>query len=115
MDVKIIKLEEIIIAGCSVETTAENNDKDINLLYNSFMHNGLMEKINRITNNKKEYYGVVWYTESHKKYKYFLGQKISNSQNNDHIEIKIIPSGDYCFIKFTSGYNITKAWVGFYY
>jgi hypothetical protein len=109
MDIKLVKLEKIVIAGCSVETTPENNDRDIGLLYSNFIHNGLMEITNKMAKNKNEYYGVVWYTELHKKYKYFLGQKVNNFKNNSLIEIKIIPKGDYCFSKFPPGYDIMKA------
>ena len=51
--------EDIIISGFSVETTQKNNDRDLGLLYNDFIHNGKMQLLNKITENKNEYYGVM--------------------------------------------------------
>jgi DNA gyrase inhibitor GyrI len=113
MDVKIIQInEDVIIGGFSVETTLKDSNKDIELLYNDFMYNGKMEMLNNITNDKHEYYGVIWYTKLHEAYKYLLGQKIV--EDADKFDTKIITKGEYAVVKFPSKYDGIKAWTEFY-
>ena len=115
MDIKIVHLEEPNkIAGFSVETTLENNSQDLDLLYNDFLHNGKREILNNITKNNREYYGVIWYTILHKKYKYLLGQKVVSKINGEKMDIKIIPEGKYCKSKFPVKYDGIKVWTDFY-
>ena len=115
MDIEIVHLEESkIIAGFSVETTLENNAQDLDSLYSDFLHNGKREIINSITKNNHEYYGVIWYTILHKKYKYLLGQKIVSKADEENIDFKIIPKGTYCKSKFPAKYDGIKAWTDFY-
>jgi predicted transcriptional regulator YdeE len=112
MEVKIVQREEFIIGGLSVETTPENNDKDIEVLF-SYFCNRKMQLLNNITKNTKEYYGVIWYTKLHERYKYLVGQKI-NSITND-FDVKILPEGQYACSKFSANYDPIKAWTDFYY
>jgi len=115
MDIEIVHLEELnIIAGFSVETTLENNAQNLDLLYNDFLHNGKREILNSITKNDHEYYGVIWYTILHKKYKYLLGQRVNSKINEENIDCKIIPEGTYCKLKFPAKYDEIKAWTDFY-
>jgi DNA gyrase inhibitor GyrI len=113
MDVKLIKHEkDIIIGGISVETNLENTGKDVEALYNDFIHNGKMKLLNGISKNQNEYYGVIWYTKLHEKYRYLIGQKIDEKIEN--IENKIISKGEYAFSKFPPKYDAIKAWTDFY-
>ena len=115
MDVKLVKMEKRIIAGFSVETTLETNSKDIGELYNDFLNNGKKELLQNISNNASEYYGVIWYTELHKKYVYLIGQKINdNNLDTKGFNTKIIPEGNYCCSKFPTKYDGIKAWTDFY-
>jgi hypothetical protein len=114
MDTKLIKIEEdIIIGGFSIETVFENNDKDLEILYNDFTHNGKIQLLNNITKNEQEYYLVTWLTKPDEgKYKYLLGQKIN--EKLDKLETKVIKSGEYVFSKFPSNYNTLNAWTEMY-
>lgn len=111
MEVKIIERTEIIIGGYSIETTLENSERDLELLFNDF-YKGKIEILNRFTKNVKEYYGVIWYTKLHESYKYLIGQKISNE--SDNFETKILPKGLYAYSKFPQNYDGIKAWTDFY-
>jgi hypothetical protein len=113
MDIKLIKIEEdIIIGGLSVETTPEHNDKVLEKLYNDFIHNGRMKYLNSLTNNMYEYYGVIWYTKIHEKYKYLLGQRLTEKIEN--LDMKILKKGQYACSKFPQKYDGIKAWTDFY-
>ena len=118
MDVRIIQIEkDITIGGFSIEQ-AEQQEKhgEMEALYNDFIHNGKMELLHNITQNSREYYGVIWFTEPHeKKYKYLLGQNIGSINENTHnLETKIIQSGEYAVSKFPSGYDAIKAITDFF-
>jgi DNA gyrase inhibitor GyrI len=114
VNIKLVKLEKMIIAGFSVETTLENSNRDIGKLYDDFVNNGKMELLFNVTKNNSEYYGIMWYTELHKRYIYLLGQKIDKPIDQKNMEIKQIPEGEYCFSKFPQGYDTIKAWTDFY-
>ena len=111
MEVKIVQREEIIVGGFSTETTLENSKKNIDILFNDF-YNGKIELLNNFTKNKKEYYGLIWYTKLHVSYKYLIGQEIHNQ--SDSFEIRIVPKGLYAYSKFPQGYDGIKAWTDFY-
>jgi predicted transcriptional regulator YdeE len=111
MEVKLVERKEIIIGGFSVETTLENNEKDLELLYNDF-HKSKKDLLHGFTKNTTEYFGVIWYTKLHESYKYLLGQKIMDIIYD--IETILIPEGLYAFAKFPQGYDGIKAWTDFY-
>ena len=115
MNVKVTKLKKMIIAGFSAETTPENNDKDLGRLYDDFLHNRKKELLNSISKNEMEYYGVIWYTKLHEKYKYLLGQKVNGELDRNDIEIKIIPVGEYCYKKYPPKYDVIKAFTDLFY
>jgi predicted transcriptional regulator YdeE len=109
MDVKIIEIEEdILIGGFSIESTGENFNKDMEILYNDFIHNGKMGFLNNISKNKHEYYEVTWYHSDKEGFKWLLGQKIINTADN--LETKIIKKGKYAVAKFPPKYDKIKAW-----
>jgi DNA gyrase inhibitor GyrI len=118
MEVEIVKIEEdILIAGFSIEATLENKDQDINLLYNDFIENENMEMLTCITKNECEYYGIGWIPRIHEPnkpsvYKYLLGQKVN--EKTDILDTKIIPQGEYAFIKIHPKNDLVKAWKKFY-
>ena len=115
MDIEIVHLEKPkIIMGFSIETTLENNAQDLDLLYNDFLQKGKREILHGITKNNHEYYGVIWYTILHKKYKYLLGQKVDTKINEKDIDFKIISEGTFCKSKFPAKYDGIKAWTEFY-
>lgn len=114
MDIKLTKIDkDFIIGGFSIETTFEDNDKDLEILYNDFIHNGKMEYLNKITQNRKEYHLATWYTNKNEgKFKYLLGQKINEKEDN--LEIKTIKNGEYAVSKFPPKYYTFKAWTEIY-
>ena len=111
MEVKLVQRKETTIGGFSVETTLENSENDVGILYKEF-YNGKKQLLNSFTENANEYYGVIWYTKLHESYKYLIGQEISKKEKN--IEIKTIPEGQYAYSKFSQNCDGIKAWTKFY-
>jgi len=111
MEVKLIERDEFIVGGFSVETTLENSARDTEILFNDF-YNGKMESLSNFAKNAKEYYGVMWYTKLHEKYRYFVGQEISEIVKG--FEIKIIPKGLYAYTKLSKDCDGIQAWTDFY-
>jgi len=111
MEVKLVQRKEIIIGGFSVETTLENSQNDVEVLYKDF-YNGKMQILNNLTEKTNEYYGVIWYTKLHESYMYLIGQEISKKSKD--FETKTIQEGQYAYSKFPKNYDGIKAWTEFY-
>ena len=137
MDVKITRIKkEIIIGGFSIETSPENNERDLEVLFNDF-YNGKMDLLNSFSKNSIEYYGIIWHTELHERYKYLIGQNITNELTNFNgirirrsykdlifsklvkinkpakFEWKEIPNGTYAYASFAKDIDSIKAWTNF--
>ena len=111
MEVKLIERKKTVVAGFSIETNLENNNKDTEELLNDF-NNSKRKLLNNFTQNTKEYYCVLWYTKLHESFRFLIGQEIIEKTKD--FEIKIIPEGMYAYSKFTQNYNAIKAWTDFY-
>lgn len=57
MRIRFVDRDDFFVCGYSVETTLEENDKDIAALLQSYFHDGKSEHIDEIAKNKgSEYY-----------------------------------------------------------
>ena len=111
MEVILIERKEFIVGGFSVETTLENSERDTEILFHDF-YNGKMELLSNFAKNTKEYYGVMWYTKLHERYRYLVGQEITEKVKD--FEIKIIPEGVYAYTKLSKDCDGIQAWTDFY-
>ncbi len=116
MNIEIVERGTFCICGYWVETTLEQNDKDVAALYNDFFSNGNEEILTELQGSKKGYYGLSWYTEDHKRYCYLLGIEVApkNIAPENSI-LKVIPSTPYAMARFPKGEDIIKAWTDFFY
>ena len=116
MNIDIMEREAFFICGYMVETTPEQNDKDISDLYSDFLGNEKEAILAKLKGSKKGYYGLSWYTEGHRRYCYLLGIEVAeeNSAPENSI-IKKITKTTYAVARFPKGEDIIKAWTEFYY
>lgn len=117
MEIRSVYREDFYICGYSVETTLEENDKDIAALLQSYFHDGKSERIDEIAKNKgPEYYGLSWYTKLHERYRYLLGKEVVRPQTIPvGAEIKLVPKTHYAVGSFDRGTDIIQAWTDFFY
>ena len=109
MKIQLKKREAFKVYGYVTETNAENNDRDIGLLWSQYE-----SVLRKIPESRGQLYGVIWYTdESHKRYCYFLGFESSREYNDyDFIEI---PSGNFAVAKVSKKMTEMEAWTEFFY
>jgi len=107
--IQLKKIEAFKVYGYVTETSAENNDRDIGLLWSQY--ESILKKI---PESKGRLYGVSWYTdESHKRYCYFLGFE-SSREYNDYNYVEI-PSGNFAVTKVPTKMTEKEAWTEFFY
>ena len=113
---KLIERETFCICGYAVETTAEQNDKDISALYKDFFDSGKETILLSLQGSKKGFYGLSWYTESHEKYCYLLGIEVGNeNEAPEDTLIKILEKTQYAVACYPHDKNILEAWNEFFF
>lgn len=117
MEIRFVDRDDFYVCGYSVETTLEENDKDIAALLQSYFHDGKSEQIDEIAKNKgPEYYGLSWYTKPHERYRYLLGKEVVSPQTIPvGAEMKLVPKTHYAVGSFDQGTDIIQAWTDFFY
>ncbi len=116
MNMEIVERDTFWICGYWVETTLEQNDKDVAALYDDFFCNGKEEILMRLQGSRKGYYGLSWYTDGHERYCYLLGIEVAQRNNApDNSILKEIPKTTYAVARFPKGEDIIKAWTEFFY
>ncbi len=80
MNINIVERDTFFICGYLVETTSEQNEKDITALYNNFFGSGKEANLRKLKGCKNGYYGLSWYTKGHERYCYLLGMEV-NGEN----------------------------------
>lgn len=112
---EIRNLESFLVCGYSVETTPEQNDTDIAALSDEFLNNSREATLRKLHGVQKGYYGLIWYTQGHKRYCYLLGLAVG--QGNaipEHAMIKEVPKTTYACACFQQGDNFIKSWTDFF-
>ena len=117
MQIRFIDKTDFQICGYSVETSLEESNQDVAALYSDYFSSGKATLIDNIAKgNATEYYGLMWYLEGHKRYRYLLGKEIPNlSMTPNEAEIKEIPSALYAVASFEKDYDGVKAWTDFFF
>jgi len=117
MQIRFIDKTGFQICGYSVETSLEESNQDVAALYSDYFSSGKAMLIDNIAKgNATEYYGLMWYLEGHKRYRYLLGKEIVNlSMTPNEAEIKEIPSAFYAVASFEKDYDGVKAWTDFFF
>jgi len=117
MEIKLTERKEIIVAGISIETTYENNNKDREILFSNF-HNGKKELLSNYAKKSNEFYCATWLagksdSNGSEVIVYLLSQEITEQTSS--FETKIIPAGLYACAKFPKNNNDTlEAWEKIY-
>ena len=116
MKIDIIKKDTFFICGYTVETTLEQNDKDVSILYDDFFNSHKEEILMNLKGSKKGYYGLSWYTQGHEKYCYLLGVEVGQEATApQNAVLKKVPKTAYAMARFPQGENIINAWTEFFY
>jgi predicted transcriptional regulator YdeE len=104
------------VCGYSVETTLEQNDRDVSALYSNFFENEKEASLMKLKGSKKGYYGLIWNTKRHERYCYLLGMEIEQDNIAPKNSIlKKITKTTYAVAVFQMGEDILRAWTEFYY
>lgn len=116
MEINFVEKETFFVCGYSVETTLEQNDKDISALYEDFFRSGKETALMKLKGSKKGYYGLSWYTQGNEKYCYLLGIEASKENTvPENAVLKEVPKTTYAMVRFPKGEDILKAWNDFFY
>lgn len=118
MNVEIVERDSFELCGYASETCLENNDEDLNNLFNHFFEDGQVKEIQAISRGtSEEYYGLIWYTDpTHQKYFYLLGQVVSAPKNIPHgATLKVIPKAQYAICHCEAESNVIETWADFFY
>lgn len=116
MDISIVERETFFICGYLVETTLEQNNKDISALFDDFFDNCKESILMKLKGSKKGYYGLSWYIEDHKRYCYLLGIEVEQENIAPEISvIKELVKTQYAVARFPNGEDIIKSWTNFFY
>lgn len=116
MEINIVERDTFFICGYSVETTSDQNDKDVSALYSDFFNNGKEWILMNLKDSKKGYYGLSWYTQGHEHYCYLLGIEVGQENAApQNAVLKKVPKTTYAMVHFLQGEDITKEWTEFFY
>lgn len=115
MGIHIEDRDAFNICGYAVETTLEQNNNDISTLYSDFFKNGKENRILNISNSKKGYYGLSWYTKAHERYCYLLGLEVSSNNIPKDAILKEIPKTTFAVACYSKETDIINAWTDFYF
>lgn len=116
MKIDLVEKETFYICGYLVETTLDQNDKDVSALYDDFFRSGKETILMHLEDSKKGYYGLSWYTHSHERYCYLLGLEVGRENTAPgNAVLKEVPRTTYAVACFPQGEDIIKAWNEFFY
>jgi predicted transcriptional regulator YdeE len=116
MIVQTVSRESFHICGFATETTLENNDADIAVLYRDFFATGKEQALLRLPGCQHGCYGLEWYTEGHKSFFYLLGKEVSSeAEVPAGALIKHIPAALYAVARIPAETSLVEAWTEFFY
>lgn len=116
MYIEVKERDTFFICGYSVETTLENNDKDVSALYRDFFSKEKETILRKLKGSKKGYYGLSWYTKGHEKYRYLLGIEVGEENSTpENAMIKKVSKTTYAVARFPKEEDILKSWSEFFY
>ncbi len=113
---KFIKRDTFHICGYAVETDAVKNTDDLSKLYKDFFDNDRESVLLNLPGSKKGYYGLMWYTQGHKKYGYLLGIEVGGEcEPPDNTILKTLPETTYAVACFTHDKDAVETWGDFFF
>lgn len=116
MKINIVERDTFFICGYSIETTSEQNEKDVSALYQSFFGSGKEAILRKLKGCKNGYFGLSWYTKGHERYCYLLGMEVDGVNNTpEGSSLKKIMKTTYAIAHFPKEKDIIKAWTEFFY
>lgn len=117
MNIRFVERPDFQISGYSVETSLDESGKDVAALYSDYFNSERAAFMDNIAKSKSaEYYGLMWYLEGHKRYRYLLGKETVNlTVLPAEVEIKEIPAALYAVAYFEKDNDGVKAWGDFFF
>lgn len=113
---KLIDRDTFSVCGYAVETTAEQNSKDISDLYRDFFDSDKETVLLNLQGGKKGYFGLMWYIQGHEKYCYLLGIEVGEeNQPPENSVLKKIPKATYAVACYPHNKDAIEAWTEFFY
>jgi len=113
---KLIERDTIHVCGWAVETTAENNDRDISALYDDFFSTGKEALLRGLDGSQPGYFGLSWYAAGHDRYSYLLGVQVDqNSQPPAGAVMKTLETTQWAVAEYPAEKDIMEAWNEFFY
>jgi predicted transcriptional regulator YdeE len=117
MQMRFMQRDGFQICGYSVETSLDESGTDVAALYNDYFNTEKSLLIDNVAKNKgAELYGLMWYPEGHKRYRYLVGKETANlSEIPIGTELKKIPSALYAVAPLAKDNDGIKAWTDFFF
>jgi len=117
MQIRFINKADFQISGYSVETSLDESKKDVAALYDDYFNTEKAALIDNAAKNKAAgYYGLMWYSEGHERYRYLLGKETANLPAIPaEAETKELPTALYAVASFEKEYDNDKAWTAFFF
>jgi len=114
--IKLVRKDTFYICGYSVETTLEENNKDVSALYEDIFSNHKEKALKKMKGSGNGYYGLSWYTQGHERYCYLLGIEVEpNNLIPKNAMLKRIPAATFATARFSYEEDIIKTWTEFFY
>ncbi|MCL2050626.1 MAG: effector binding domain-containing protein [Lachnospiraceae bacterium] len=117
MQIHFVDKADFQICGYSIETSLGESGKDVAALYNDYFNTEKAMLIDSVAKTKAaDYYGLMWYLESHERYRYLVGKETVNlSVIPAEAELKKIPAALYAVASFDKDFDGVKAWTDFFF
>lgn len=113
---KLIERDPLHICGYAVETDATQNANDLSALYKDFFGNHKDALLRSLHGSKKGFYGLMWYTQGHEKYRYLLGIEVGGECGPPAGGIlKTIPKTVYAVSCYPHEKDAVEAWGEFFF
>jgi len=113
---KLVERGALHVCGWNVETTAENNDRDIAALFDDFFRSGKDAVLRGLPGSQPGYFGLSWYTHGHDRYCYLLGIEVdADATPPDGSVLKTLEPTRWAVARYEAGKDVLKAWTEFYF
>ena len=117
MQIRFVDKADFQICGYSVETSLDESSQDVAALYNDYFDTEKAALVDTVAKNRAaEFFGLMWYLEGHKRYRYLVGKETVNpSAIPAGAELMEIPPALYAVASFDKDFDGAKAWTDFFF
>lgn len=113
---ELIEREMFYVCGYAAETDAAHNADDLAKLYADFFENNRADLLCKLNGSKKGFYGLMWYTQGHEKYRYLLGVQVDGGCTPPAGSLlKAVPKTTYAVARYPQEKDAIEAWGAFFY